>query len=59
MLKTREEVEVTPPRVEDLSDKDSSKHGTMKGSHVEELSSELIQFKLQRKIDKLKSKKSQ
>jgi hypothetical protein len=59
MLKTREEVEVTPPRVEDLSDKDSSKNGTLKGSYVEELSSELIQFKLQRKIDKLKSKKSQ
>jgi hypothetical protein len=41
-------------QVDDSGDKSSSKHDTPKGSHVEELSSELMQLKLQRKIDKLK-----
>jgi hypothetical protein len=40
-------------QVDDSGDK-GSKHDTPKGSHVEELSSELMQLKLQRKIDKLK-----
>jgi hypothetical protein len=54
-----DELEVPPPRVEDSGDKNSSKHGTSKGSHVEELSSNLMQLKFQRKIDKLKTSKSQ
>jgi hypothetical protein len=56
MLKVGEEVEVPPPWVDNSGDKNSCKHGTPKGSRVEELSSELIQLKLQRKIDKLKKK---
>jgi hypothetical protein len=56
MSKAREQVEVPPPRVDDSGDKNSSKHNTPKGSRVEELSSELMQLKLQRKIDKLKKK---
>jgi hypothetical protein len=46
MLKVGEEVEVPPPWVDDSGDKNSCKHGTPKGSRVEELSSELIQLKL-------------
>jgi hypothetical protein len=56
MSKAGDEVEVAPPRVGDSGDKNSPKHGTPKGSRVEELSSELMQLKLQRKIDKLKKK---
>jgi hypothetical protein len=52
--KTEENMEVPPPRVDDTGDKNSPKHDTLKGSHVEKLPSELIQLKLQRKIDKLK-----
>jgi hypothetical protein len=42
MLKAGEEVVVPPPRVDDSADKNSSKHGTLKGSHVEELLSNLM-----------------
>jgi hypothetical protein len=58
MSKAREEVVVPPPRVDDSSDKNSPKHDIPKGSHVEELSLGLMQLKLQRKIDKLKTMKS-
>jgi hypothetical protein len=58
MPKAGEEVEVPPPRVDDSVVKNSSKHSTLNGSRVEELSSELMQLKLQRKIDKLKAMKS-
>jgi hypothetical protein len=58
MPKARDEVEIPPPRIEDSGDKNSLKNHTPKGSYVEELSSELMQLKLQRKIDKLKASKS-
>jgi hypothetical protein len=59
MSKAGDEVEIPPPRIEDLGDKNSLKNHTPKGSYVEELSPELMQLKLQRKIDKLKASKSQ
>jgi hypothetical protein len=56
MLKAGDEVEVPSPHVEGSDDKNSSRHDTLKGLHVDELTSELIKLKLQRKIDKLKMK---
>jgi hypothetical protein len=41
---------------EEPAEKNSSKPNTTRGSNVDELTSELKQFKLQRKIDKLKKK---
>jgi hypothetical protein len=51
-------VEVLPPKGDSLGDKSSPKDDTPKGLRVEELSSELKQLKLQKKIDKLKASKS-
>jgi hypothetical protein len=45
-----------PPKADDSSEKTSPIVGTPKGSQVEQLSSELMQLKLQRKIGKLKKK---
>jgi hypothetical protein len=56
MLKAEDEVEVFPPNGDGSGDKNSPKDGTPMGSRVEELSSKLMQLKLQRKIDKLKKK---
>jgi hypothetical protein len=56
MLKAGDEVEVPSPHVEGSDDKNSWRHDTLKGFHVDELTSELIKLKLQRKIDKLKMK---
>jgi hypothetical protein len=60
---SNDDVEITPPCGGGSSDKNSSTHDTLRGLHVDELTSELKQLKLQRKIDKpkkkLKLKKSQ
>jgi hypothetical protein len=60
MSKSREGVEETPPpsKGDGSGGKSTPTNGTLKGSHVEQLSSELKQLKLQRKIDKLKDSKS-
>jgi hypothetical protein len=57
MSKAEDEVEVFPPNGDGSGDKNSPKDGTPTGSRVEELSSKLMQLKLQRKIDKLKTSK--
>jgi hypothetical protein len=56
MSKARDEVKVLPPKGDGSGGKNSPKDDTPKGSRVEELSSELMQLKLQRKIDMLKKK---
>jgi hypothetical protein len=54
MSKVRDEVEVLPPKGDGSGDKNPPP--PPKGSRVEELSYELMQIKLQRKINKLKKK---
>jgi hypothetical protein len=56
MLKAKDNVEVLPPKGDASSGKTTPIGDTPKGSRVEQLSSELMQLKLQRKIDKLKKK---
>jgi hypothetical protein len=58
MLKAGDGVEeIPPPPKEDgSSGKSTPANGILKGSSVEQLSSELKQLKLQRKIDMLKKK---
>jgi hypothetical protein len=56
MSKAGDEVEVLPPKGDGSSGRNTPKDGTPKGSCMEQLSSELMQLKLQRKIDKLKKK---
>jgi hypothetical protein len=56
MLKARNNVEVPPPKGDAFCGKNTPNDDTPKGSCVEQLSSELMQLKLQRKIDKLKKK---
>jgi hypothetical protein len=56
MSKAGGKVEVLPPKGNGSGGKNSPKNGSPKGSHVEHLFSELMQLKLQRKIDKLKKK---
>jgi hypothetical protein len=58
MSKTGDEVEIIPPKSNVSGGKTTPVDGTPKGSRVEQLSSELKQLKLQRKIDKLKDSKS-
>jgi hypothetical protein len=56
MSKAGDNVEIPPPKGDDSSGKTTPIDGTPKGSHVEQLSSELMQLKLQKKIDKLQKK---
>jgi hypothetical protein len=56
MSKVRDNVEIPPPKGDASSGKTTPIDGTPKGSHVEQLSSELMQLKLQKKIDKLQKK---
>jgi hypothetical protein len=58
MSKARDEVVVLSPKGDGASRKTSPKDGNPKGLCVEQLSSELKQLKLQRKIDKLKKKRN-
>jgi hypothetical protein len=58
MSKARDEVEIIPPKGDGFGGKTTPIDGTPKGLRVEQLSSELKQHKLQRKIDKLKESKS-
>jgi hypothetical protein len=51
-----DEVPPPPPKGDTFGGKTSPIVGTPNGSQVEQLSSELMQLKLQRKIDKLKKK---
>jgi hypothetical protein len=48
--------EVLPPKGDDSGGKTTPVDGTLKGSHVEQLSTKMKQLKLQWKIDKLKKK---
>jgi hypothetical protein len=56
MSKVRDDVEIPPPKSDGSGGKITPIDGTLKGSRVEQLSSELKQLKLQRKIDRLKKK---
>jgi hypothetical protein len=58
MSKSRDEMQVIPPKGDGSNGKTTPVDGASKGSHVEQLSSELKQLKLQRKIDKIKEFKS-
>jgi hypothetical protein len=56
MSKVGDDVEVLPPMCDGSGNKNTPKDGTPKGLHVEQLSSELKQLNLRRKIDKLKKR---
>jgi ribosomal protein L24 len=56
MSKVGDEVQVIPPKDDGSSGKTTPVNGDSKDSHVEQLSFELKQLKLQRKIYKLKKK---
>jgi hypothetical protein len=56
MSKVRDEVQIIPPKGDGSGGKTTPIDGASKDSHVEQLSFELKQLKLQRKIDKLKKK---
>jgi hypothetical protein len=56
MLKDGDNMEILPPKGDASGGKTTPITGTPKGSCVVQLSSELKQLKLQRKIDKLKKK---
>jgi hypothetical protein len=56
MSKIRDEVQIIPPKGDSFGGKTTHVNGVSNDSRVENLSSELKQFKLQRKIDKLKKK---
>jgi hypothetical protein len=54
MSKVGDEMHVIPPKGDGSNGKTTPVDGALKDSRVEQLSSELKQLKLQRKIDKLK-----
>jgi hypothetical protein len=54
MSKAGDEVQVIPPKRDGFNGKTILVDGASKDSHVEQLSSELKQLKLQRKTDMLK-----
>jgi hypothetical protein len=56
MSKTKDDVDIISPKGDGSGGKTTPNNGTPKSFQMEELSSELRQLKLQRKINKLKKK---